>query len=279
MTTDHIPYKAKNLRRYRALFDGVDSHLFTAPAAMLTARDGILRIAAELEDVTRPDLTTAEAEHLERVITAAQGPGSALPPVDALLDVEAALARADRQTGLLTRALELADNRFASLVQDIGDVIIREHLRPAVEDVMAGIAKASKALPDDPSAEAILRGSDAARKAWLSLSDLAARYEAVRRSASPLRQLTPAEWDHRGDFTELHNFDELTRGLNIQVAGPRPWPTDTAGRLLYYARNGGRVWLPTVAEQDARYREVHKDALAKQEGIRARQMAAQQAFG
>ncbi|MFD1366931.1 hypothetical protein [Actinoplanes sichuanensis] len=278
MPSTDIPNRARNHRRHARLFDGADTGLYTLPAELLAARDGLVRLSAELAVAPPSDRGADQARYVTALMDAATA-GEPLPTLDELTAADRRNRQYDRRSELLVEAIDRADSALELLVNDLGDRIIRDHLAPVVDDIMKGVTAAAGALPDDTSADTILRASDKARKAWLGLDDLAARYEAVRAAAVSVRRNTPAEWDHRGDFSELHNFHELTAGLNIQIGGPRPWPTKTSDRLLWYARNNGRVWMPTVAEQDARYREVHKDALDAMAENRARVSAARHAFG
>lgn len=278
MTSNGIPHQARNVRRYRSLFDGFDTGLYTLPAEAVAARDGLVRLSDELTAARAVDMTQAENAYLRALIDAARS-GETLPDVAQVRVADEANGDYNRRTGLLARALDQADSEVDALLASLSDLILREHLAPAVNEVMKGVRAAAEVLPEDIRPEALLRAADKARRAYLTLDDLAARYDGVRRAASPLRMRTPAEMDNRGDFSELRNFDELTVGMNLQMGGPRPWPTETAGRLLWYARHGGQVWLPTVREQDDRYREVHKEALAQQAQNRHRVSAAQHAFG
>lgn len=277
--TDRIPHQAKNLRRHRALLDGADAGLYTLPAELIDQRTAIMRLGDELATTSGPDPAAAEGDHLAALIAAAKTGRKTLPDCAPVLDAEAAAGRAQRRVLLLSRAIELADAELGGIVTDTGDDIIRQHLAPAVADVMTAVTAASGALPAEVTADAVLRADDAARRAWLELADHAARYDAVRRAATSVRRIEQPEWDTRGDFSELHNFNEVTAGYTVQIGGPRPWPTDTGQRLLWYVRNGGRVWLPTIAEQDARYREVHRERIEQVQQSRAAALSVRHSFG
>ena len=198
MTSTTIPHQARNLRRAGALIEGADAHLYTLPADILTARDGIVRLAAELDQPAPLDATAVENRYVTALVDAALA-ATDLPDASGVLDADRELAAYGRRAALLQRAIEQADAAFDSLIAGLSDTVIHDHLGPAVAEVMLGIVAAAQALPEDISAETILRASDKARKAWLSLDDLAARYDAIRRGATPLRLRTPAEWDHRGE--------------------------------------------------------------------------------
>lgn len=277
--TDRIPHQARNLRRHRALLDGADAGLYTLPPEVLDQRTAVMRLGDALASSDGPDPATAETDYLAELITAAKASKKALPDCAPVLDAEHAAAKATRRGLLLARAVELADAELGGLVADSGDRIIREHLAPVVAEVVTGIATVAPALPDDPTAEILLRAPEEARQAWFTLADLAHRYDAVRRAAAGVRRAEQPEWDTRGDFSELRNFNDVTAGYNIQLGGPRPWPTDTALRLLWYVRNGAEVWLPTITEQDTRYREVHREAIDQVAEGRQRAATVRGVFG
>jgi hypothetical protein len=165
-------------------------------------------------------------------------------------------------------------------VRDLAVTVVREHLAPAVEQTMAGVVAAEKLLPADLSAEKLLREPEETRQAWFALADLAARYDGIRAAAAAVRRADEQpQYDTTGRFAELRNAHELLAGYNLAPGSPRPWPTDTAGRLLWYVRRGGQVWLPTVEQMDARFHEVYREEIEQQRTNFHNLMAVRQAFG
>lgn len=277
----NIPHYARNLRRHAVLFEGATAGLYTLPADLLSQRAAIMRLIAEQDAITGPDVPAIETEHVAALIAAAKSGRKTLPDSTTVHDAEANVAHADRRSALLIRAVESADTELGGIVTDQGDRIIRDHLAPAIVEVMTGVTAAAELLPVDASPETLLRAPEEARQAWFTVGDLAARYDAVRRAAAAARRNDDQpQYDTRGDFAELYNFHEITAGMNIQIGGARPWPTDsTASRLLWYVRHGGEVWLPTTAQMDQRYHSVHKGKIDQMAENRARLGAARAAFG
>jgi hypothetical protein len=257
-----IPHLARNLRRLAPLFDGHAAGHWQLPDDLTAARGGILRLDDEQLVVVVPDAGRAEADHLEALVASAKTADKDLPDSRGLTTTDTEAAYATRRKRLLALAVELADSQLGTLATDNADSLITGPLSAAVAEVMTAVAKGSKQLPDDPTPERLLREPEAIRRAWFAVEDATARYDAIRRAAAGLRRNgEQPKWDTLGNFAELHNYHEVTKGLHLIVGGPRPWPDTTTGRLLWYARNNGKVWLPTLAQMDARYYEVHGDKI------------------
>lgn len=261
------PQRARNLRRLADLYAGHAAGLYTLPAELVNQRTGIVRLSEEMHAAVagRPNVAAIETAHVAELKAAATAGAKRLPPATVVLDATAGAVATDQRVRILQRALEESDNALGSLAQDLADITVTDHLAPAIAAVFADVRATSDVLPEDPNAEALLRSTDEARQAWFGLGDLAARYDAIRKAAHAIRvNLEGPTWDTRGDFSELKNFDTVTEGMVIQPGGPRPWPADTAGRLLWFARHGGDVWLPTIAQMDQRYYDVNKEAIENQ---------------
>lgn len=253
---------ARTLSQLRNTFSAHADGIVTLPTDLLALQAGIQRLTDEAT-APIPSAASAENAYLTAVVDAACTGARKLPDVAQLLEQERAAAVAERRGQILREAVERADHRLGAYVRDYGDDVITEHLAPAVDAVWLEVKACVAKLPDgDLDAERILRAGPDAREAWLDLSGLVGRYQRIRDAAAPLRRLEQPQRDTRGDFGELRNFDELTAGYHIQVAGPRPWPTEagqTTARLVWYARHGADVWLPTVAQQDQRHLSAYPD--------------------
>lgn len=66
--------------------------------------------------------------------------------------------------------------------------------------------------------------------------------------------------DVQGEFGLCRNFDQLWPRTARQLHPQPPW-NDAPDRLEWWLMNGGDVWLPTVAEQDAQFEKVYGDAI------------------
>jgi hypothetical protein len=262
--TVRIPHNARNTRRLGALFDGHRARAYALPADLDAARRAVLRLGEEVQKIEHPNVGDAERRHIDGLVAAAAA-GEELPDVAAVVAVDQAAAAAGRQVRLLGQAIEAADAHLGGVVEDLAEHILTECLHPAAVDVMAQVSKAAKVLPDDPSPETLLRASDAARAAWFSLGDLGARYGLIRNAAGALHRANASQSQHDTDgrYAEIRNYDEVTGGAPVMPGGERPWPVDLAQRLLWFARHGADVWVPTVAQRDARFAEVHPDIVAR----------------
>ena len=150
----------------------------------------------------------------------------------------------------------------------MGEAVIAEHLRPALEDVYERARVCAEALGGDLDVHRLLTAPDKARKAYSELTHLAARrrmlFEA-RRQVNTVGHRVP-EHDVQGMFVEFQSPHVLVPGFTPGSTGRWPGvpaPADDRERLLWVVSDAvaaARPWLPTVAEQDAAWDAVFGEA-------------------
>jgi hypothetical protein len=259
------------LARWADLFTDADARLFTLPADITALRSSVVALDAERARVAEhaPDPARARAELLRGYVTAARG-GQDWPDPAPALDTERAAQAHRMRTDLLAEARAQLASEMLLAVDDHADALIVEHLRPAFDSALADLHAAARALPDDLSGDALLRAPDKVRKTWLGLDDVASRLSRLRRLAERLGRLRPVQHDQAGEFAAMRNLRQVWP--LYQPGRTPPWPQDnTRLALLWQARNGCELWLPTSAERDAAWLEVHGAALERTR--RARQAA------
>lgn len=245
-----------------------------------TAEVGGYTLPAEVTDAVRTwrrveALTTAEPKPSTTDTAAAQlvSATAAGEPVD-LAALGSAIREADEArhahaaaVSILSEAREQAGNAAVHVTIDLTDRIITDHLRPALEDVYELARKAASDLGGHSLEPRDLLAAPAkVRSAYLGLPALVDRHQvihAARQWVNNLAQRTPAQdTEHR--FSEYRDPIALTPGWKPPARWPAvPAPSDPALRLLWLVGEEGqraKPWLPTTAEQDARWVEVFGDA-------------------
>ncbi len=195
------------------------------------------------------------------------------PTADAVLAERAAVEEADARHLVRVAALERAEGLAADLITDLAETIIVDHLRPALAALVDQVRRHAAALPPTPTDAAVLRADEKARKAWLAMDEVATRHGTIRGARGVLSRFgyTP-QADTRGQWAEVRNWLEL---WGSEIGDPanygktgmahlpgQPTDGDPRARLVWLVRAGAELWLPTVAEQDAKHEETYGDRLA-----------------
>lgn len=249
------------LNRLGAVFRGADAGHYDLPGEVIELRRA-LDILSTASVEPAPD-TAAVREQTVRDTIAAARAGKPLPDVTDLADLERRARLAGERAALHRESAERVGRELVAATHDLADTIVAEHLRPALTAVLAATAKASDALPaGEVVADALLRGPQKARDAWLSLEPLAARYGALRAAQAAL---PGPELDD--EFRELRNHNEVwplwRNRTNLQHTLRVPWPEDGRARMLWLVRSEAQPWMPTNAERDSRWNEVYGAAVAR----------------
>lgn len=252
-------------RRYRHLLLPADRNEITLPQAVLTARAVLVRVDAALSTLTAPpapqdvfDTTVAAALSTDQPDTL---------DVSAILDHTRQQGEHEARLAVLRTAHDRADTTFRSTIDGAAETIVVDHIRPAGTELWGRITASVKALGnvEITSADAMLRASDRARKAYLTLSELAASYGRLRAALAELLRDDPPEHDTLGDHAEFHAglCTVVGRGWRTTPSSPAPqmpWPADDRGRLVWIARHHHTPWWPTPTERDGAWMELHREA-------------------
>jgi len=247
--------------RVENLIDLAGEGHFSLPAEIKEAHAAVQRLGAELglaqEDAEKIRVEILETSLVDALVTAATGakklPNTASVVAEAVRSREAAGIR----TNLVTQALEIVVGTRNTTMQRLAPAITVEHLRPALEEVIAEATKKAKALAGfdhEPDPIELLSAPEQTRQAWLDFQRLGRRYRAIRQAQEKLQLLgyRPARDDR---FAEFRNFDALwpRRGALGGSTTP-PWPTSsTAARLLWIVTGQAEPWMPAADEADAAY--------------------------
>ena len=252
-------------RLYRRLLDPADLGELTLPEEVQTARAVVARLTAARTGLTPPDPPQSVLDAAVRATLTADDPATVdLAPV---LDHERTVRAFEVRAAVLNRALDLADDDLRGALADNTERIVVQHVRPAGEQLWVEIVKCVKALAgiDTINTDSMLRAGDRARRAYLDMDTLAARYDRLRGAWSPLPNGQPVQHDVHGDHAEFEAglctvFGPGWRGVPTGARPGLPWPDDPRGRLIWLVRNGRTPWWPLPAERDAAWMEAHREA-------------------
>lgn len=245
------------------LFDAAGAGHFTLPAHLTKMRAGL----TALQETVEPALRTEADEHADLVAatTAAAVAGHPLPDVAAIETARLEERLAADRFDVRIKAAQGLTWQITNAVLEAADEIITDHLRPVfdhiVTDLRAAVDVTAK-YADDPVRA--LNAPAKERKAFADIPNLVGEYSTI---AAARRVLTdcgarPAR-DVDGEFAAVRNIDQLWPRERRQYS-PRPWGTGADG-TTWLLRNGAQLWLPTPAEQDARYDEVYGEREREQQ--------------
>lgn len=244
-----------------ALMPGFEAGHYTLPSNLVEASkeaDTLRDALYEQEIVSVDDVTrTFEAN----VLKAARA-GKPLPDGSELIQARVAAEVHKERLDVLRSAAEKAERNERSLFRHLQLSILVEHLQPAFEET---IAQARKAKASE-------------------LADFRARYTSIRSARGQLNLLV-VERDTFGTFAEFRDLDAFwpefhrerskarsrrmviltakeirERGEGEPTFTPAPWPADARERFKWSLTR--EPWLPTPAQQDARYEEFLAEARA-----------------
>ncbi|MGI8680855.1 MAG: hypothetical protein ACR2JO_01715 [Mycobacteriales bacterium] len=260
-----------------AVFAGYDAGHHGLPAELLDARAVLLRV----DGAARADLPPAsEAEAVEQLARQLAAADTATADAGPVLDLRRQQEAYAVRSAIYTRAVGLAAGQLNQTVADSVDDIITGYLAPVVAEIAADLAKYAPTIASLNGADerALLSAPRPVAAAWFKVDQLAARYAALQDCRSRVLTIAGdvAEHDLLGLYAELENTQELLPEM-LNTARPvsqliRPWANlSTRERLVYFATNGGRLWLPTRAQQETAWLAVFGERL---ERARTNQQAA-----
>ena len=155
--------------------------------------------------------------------------------------------------------------QITNAVLEAADEIITAHLRPVfdriVADLRAAVAVTGR-FADDPVRA--LNAPAKERKSFADVPVLVGEYSTIAAARRVLADCgSRAARDVDGEFSAVKNLDQLWPREQRQYT-PRPWTSGAEG-TVWLLRNGAELWLPTPAEQDARYDEIYGARVREQQ--------------
>lgn len=239
---------------------------FDLPAEVIDSFVTAERLDAERRSPRPRRLKEARNAVFESMLDAASA-GGPFPEPLSLADAVAYDQAVAVFEDLLDRATTAAQSAFVELVTDRVDELVVKFLRPAFDQALDDARAAVSALDGVPfAAEALLSAPKAARDAYVRLEEIADRVQVVRAARRALMVLDPPAEDERDTFGELRNLPDVHPAF--RKLGAPPWPTGRREYLRWLVTSDAEPWLPTKAEQVARYRQYNADAIAARQNGR-----------
>ncbi|MGW6141599.1 hypothetical protein [Streptomyces sp. NPDC055140] len=166
-------------------------------------------------------------------------------------------------------AEKLSDKLMAYKAWGNGPVFITEHLKPALDafldELRADIKTAGRFAAQPAATIDMLDQPEDVRSAILRLHACYPKYGALRASWANIRRDgdTVDPLGPNSPLAEVANLPDLAPDWQAAYFGRAPWPwpsTVPHVRLGWLLANGGQLWLPTAAEQDATWRRYDPNA-------------------
>lgn len=175
-------HHSPHLARFSPLIDGWCRSLYDLPKAVESGLYGLSDLSAQIAQVA-----TITADDIDRqwntAAVAAALAGQPLPDVADLADKRAEAERSARDRTILGSAMTGVATAVAELVVRHAEAVYDGHLHPALSELFSEVSEISETLGQLRTAEAVLRGTDEQRAAWVRLPSLARRYDMLRRAA------------------------------------------------------------------------------------------------
>ena len=251
---------------YTRMFPAYDGGHFDLPPEVITARAAYDRLDA-LPVPAAADYWEVRQDLIAATMEAAISGADHLPDCSGIDDARRA---AQVHTDTYDVRRETLDALKARILGSVNPAeVLTKHLAPAHDETVRELRNAWQLL----DAYYAKGGSQfsmpkATATAAQSVDGLITRYEAIRfaRADLAIRCHYQPEVDVDGEFAMISNPEQLwtkPQHNNIRSSTP-PWHgMDTTARLRYLFANGGKVWLPTPAEQDSRFRTVYAQEMAQ----------------
>jgi hypothetical protein len=186
---------------------------------------------------------------------------------------------------IMREALEVSTEQAESIIDELADEIILEHLQPVHKTVLAEAVEVITATGAEPINELLNsprlaiydgRHERATRSALRALAPLSDRFAAILAArdrvnlSGGVNWSTPRhlEYDLDHVFAYLAHPEVLAEGWSIEVVThlPRPGiPTDPMEKLVWFATTAqpAEPWLPTTAQQDGAWLSLFGDRLQR----------------
>ncbi|CAN5324298.1 hypothetical protein BH20ACT24_BH20ACT24_16170 [soil metagenome] len=250
--------------RVRELVAAAEAGGFKLPPAVVEAVSALDRLAAMLAAVppsTSPD-AAEEAATVEALAAVQAGRDVGDLGEKALQARDAAEENAARARVLREVQERLRYSASQSLLNCADEITAAT--QGAVDGIMSEAAKLAPAIKGAESAEAVLRGGDAAVRAWRQLEALASRYAAVRQAYQVVygAAFSSQVADATGAHLEFENVTELFP--SVRRTSERPWPESPAARLAFVALSELRPWTPRPEQLNEAF-EAERERVKEQQ--------------
>lgn len=251
------------LNRLGSVFTGAASGAYTLPDAVTAAQQRLAALNAAEPPVTPRSLDDVRAALVADMVSAADH-GTSYPTADTLLEVRREVDAHTLWLEAIGAARAQASGNLSGITNDCADLIVSQHLRPALLEVLTLTrAAAADTAGTDDTADALLSMPAKARNGWATLSAQAQRYDAIR-NAQRVLQAGRCEHDSADEFLEMQNLKGLWPSWGSNMAGTAPWPMTTPrARLGWLLTHQAVLWLPTVAERDDLWDATYRETAAR----------------
>lgn len=261
-----------------SLYAAHDANLIRLPENVLKVRDAHARASEALTALTPPQHPVDVRTEVAHETAAAYLSGAPAPSVDRVLDAERGARVFDHSLEVGRATVLMLEARLTEVLTAAAETIIVDSLRPPFDSTVASMRAGFNMLEPFETAGrgALALASAKVRKAAADLDGtLVPNYNLLRTAAAELRKvLPPPEHDGDGEFAAFRDVEMVwprARRTNFGAL-PAPW-AEAPDPLAWQIRNL-TAWLPTPAEQDAAWLEVHGGLLEKQaERVRLHQEA------
>lgn len=251
---------------YPNLFAGHDGGHFGLPKAVLDARCAHARLDAAELDPEPPSHWAVRDTLIAAVADAFLDGASTVPTCVEVDDARRATQVHDDRNEVRIAALGVLEGRVGTAIDPTE--VLTKYLRPAHDATVTELRTAWQ-LVDDYLGKGGNKFAMPAKVAAAasSIDNLITRYQAVRAARTDLtapRRGYTCTLDVDDEFAVISNPEELwSKPQHNNLIGSKPpWSgLDTAGVLRYMFAHGGKVWLPSVAEQDSRFAAVYAERM------------------
>lgn len=262
--------KDPNYLAVEGLIASASTGAFTLPDEVIAAHAVAVRLEAEWRRGGEDHVGPAR-KALRVALWEAAETGGDFPDAAELARAEGLQSAENARRMMLGDITESAQARAWSAVAAVADEIVTRHLRPALAEVVDSARSATSAFSKHgTTAEALIGAPAEAQDGWLAVDALADRYYKLRDAQTRLARLAGGpQVDTNGIFERLRNMPDVWPQYHRR--GTPPWPVkDARGYLVWLVTSGAEPWMPTVAEQDARWAEVFADEIQRQRNARGR---------
>lgn len=250
----------------QALIGNAEAGAYTLPQELTDAVDVVARLdAARLDAARNRNDKTKSLSWIQNTLEAeahtAAIKGSPLDGFGAeMLEEERLIKERDYLLRVLSGAAASAEGDVFRLVNTKADQILSEHLRPALDEVIAEAARLAAVTP--AQADAAIELGDKVAQAYIDFRKVSARYQLIRGGQQALTRART----HKPQGVAFHEFRNAGDiGLVQAVIEGRNWrllPEDPVERLHAIVTGEPEPWMPTLQEQDEAWRAGSSEAAA-----------------
>lgn len=225
--------------------------------------------SVQLQPVAHPSLLVDDL--IEQVITAAASGEIESVDFSAPHRAEVAAKVHQQRVEVIAAATEAIQNRLSSAVHAASTTIVKA-LQPSFDKTISELRSALETAAMWTNPALALTAPPKVRAALASQFSLRETVDAMLAARATLNRLGyRSSVDLEGEFGLCRNFDQLWPRAGRQLNTAPPWGDQD--KITYWLTHGGAVWLPTLAEQDARFDQAYGELIREQTGTVARTRA------